>query len=755
MNEQFFRDILDSLFAFVGVLTPDGTLVEANRAALEAASLSSDDVVGKPFEETYWWCYSTEAQARLRASIASAAAGKAVRYDEQVRLANERFIRVDFALAPVFGPDGRVIYLIPSGVDITERTRVEEALRQSQAQLAGIIGSAMDAIITIDADQHVILFNSAAERMFGCPASEAVGRPIDRFIPEPMRSMHRSYVDNFGRTSVSRRSMGNLGEVFGVRAGGEQFPIEASISQIESDGQKLYTVILRDVTSRVQAEERLREQAALLDHAQDAIVLRDLDDHVIFWNKGAQRLYGWTPEEALGKSARDLIYAGQSEQFDEAMTVVIEHGEWVGERRQFAKDGSEICTQCHLTLVRDEDGKPKSILAINTDVTEKKRIEAQFLRAQRLESIGTLAGGIAHDLNNVLSPILMAVRLLRLRFPDDESQNLLAALQASAERGAALVNQVLSFARGVEGERMSLQPKHLIREVVKIIKDTLPKSIEITLSAPDNLWPVSGDPTQLHQVLMNLCVNARDAMPVGGRLTISAENTRIDENNGRMNVDAKPGDYVLTRVSDTGVGIPPENIDRIFEPFFTTKDQGSGTGLGLSTVLGIVKSHGGFVDVYSEHGKGAEFRVYLPAIEPAIHAHLVEDERAAPKGHGELILVVDDEAAIRQITRATLEGQGYSVLTASDGTEAISIYAQNRERIRAIIMDMVMPYLDGATAIRALKRLNPDVRVIATTGFKAPDPAAELAEASVAFILPKPYTAEKLLQMLPEVLAGE
>lgn len=754
-GDRFFRDVLDNLFAFVGVLTPDGTLIEANRAALDVAGLSPEEVIGKPFEETYWWSYSEEAQARLSAAIELAAGGEASRYDAQARLGPDHFITVDFAMIPVVGLEGQVTYLIPSGVDITERKRIEEALRQSQATMAGMIGSAMDAIITIDSSQRIILFNSAAEAMFGCSASDAIGQPVDRFMPERFRGTHREHVEGFGRTKVSRRSMGSLGAVFGLRSDGKEFPIEASISQIENDGQRLYTVILRDIAARIETEERLREQAALLDQAQDAISVRDLEDRILFWNKGAQRLYGWTAEQAVGKSIRDLCYRSPAEGFDAAKATVLQTGDWTGEPRQVAKSGADLVTEAHWTLVRDEEGKPKSVLAINTDVTARKRIESQFLRAQRLESIGTLAGGIAHDLNNVLSPILMAVRMLRMKFADDDSQNLLATLQASAERGAALVSQVLSFARGIEGERIALQPKHLMKEVVKILKDTLPKSIEITLSTPVDLWAVAGDPTQLHQVLMNLCVNARDAMPLGGKLTIEAENALIDENYARMNIDSKPGPFVLVRVRDTGVGIPSENIDRIFEPFFTTKEHGRGTGLGLSTVVGIVKSHGGFVSVYSEPDSKTEFRVYIPAIEPALSTDLGELEADLPMGHGEIVLVVDDETAIREITKATLEGQGYSVLTASDGTEAIALYAQKKERIKAVIMDMMMPYLDGPATIRALQKLDPAVKIIASSGFIGSDRSAEIANANVRFFLQKPYTAEKLLRTVADILAAE
>jgi signal transduction histidine kinase len=426
----------------------------------------------------------------------------------------------------------------------------------------------------------------------------------------------------------------------------------------------------------------------------------------------------------------------------------MEKGEWSGEMRQVRRNGEEIVVEGRWTLVRDEKGQPASILVINTDVTEKKSMEAQFLRAQRMESIGTLAGGIAHDLNNVLSPILMAVQMLQLKIKDQASQQLLDMLQTNAERGGNMVRQVLSFARGVEGERVALQPKHLIKEIVKIMQETLPKSIEITYRLPEDLWVISADATQVHQVLMNLCVNARDAMPNGGAITIKADNTFVDENYARMHIDAKAGRYVVITLSDTGTGMPPETLRRIFDPFFTTKDMSKGTGLGLSTALAIVKSHGGFINVYSEVGRGSQFAVYFPAMQ-APEATGVVLPSDLPVGHGELILVVDDEDAIRQITKGTLETFGYRVLTASDGTEALALYADNRDEIKVVLTDMLMPFMDGPATIRALQRLDPKVRIIAASGLTANKPG-ELE--GVEVFLTKPYTAEKLLKVIAEVL---
>jgi hypothetical protein len=511
----------------------------------------------------------------------------------------------------------------------------------------------------------------------------------------------------------------------------------------------LFEQVQTELVERQRAEQKIREQAALLDIARDAILVRDLTNQILFWNKGAERLYGWQAQEALGKSASELLYK-ETMPVQEALKTVILSGQWDGELYKVTKFGKEIIVESRWTLVRDEAGKPTSILSVDTDITQKKQLEAQFLRAQRMESLGTLAGGIAHDLNNVLAPILMSAQLLQMKTLDERSQQLLKTVEANAKRGGALVKQVLSFARGIEGKRVILQVRHLISEIQHVATEIFPKSIEFYMDLAPELWSVSGDATQLHQVLMNLCVNARDAMPDGGTLSISAENMFIDQNYARMHLEATVGPYIVITVADTGMGIPPEMVDRIFEPFFTTKEQGKGTGLGLSTVIGIIKSHGGFVNVYSEVGQGTQFKVYLPAVE-GNQTQSVEDMEL-PTGNGELILVVDDEAAICEVTKTSLETYAYRVLTASDGIEAIALYAQHKNEISVVLVDMMMPSMDGPTTIRTLQKINHHVKIIAVSGLDSSDKVNAAISAGVKAFLSKPYTAQELLKTINSVV---
>ncbi|HEY9674934.1 MAG TPA: response regulator [Waterburya sp.] len=510
---------------------------------------------------------------------------------------------------------------------------------------------------------------------------------------------------------------------------------------------------IRYALERRRAEQKIREQAALLDVATDAILVQNLQNQILFWNKGAQRMYGWKAEEALGQDANHLLCkAEQLSRLEEVRALVALEGSWYGELKQVKRDGKEMIVESRWTLVQNEQDKPTSILIVNTDITEKKQLEAQFLRAQRMESIGTLASGIAHDLNNVLAPILMSVQLLSLKLHDEQTRQWLKILEDNARRGAELVKQVVSFARGVKGDRTLVQVRHIISEIKQIAKETFPKSIDVRTDIAQDLWTVSGDATQLHQVLMNLCVNARDALPDGGMLSISAHNLIFDEQSARMNLDAKAGSYIVIKVSDTGTGIPTEILDRIFEPFFTTKELGKGTGLGLSTVLGIAKSHGGFVNVSSQLGEGTTFELYLPAL-ATTHKPAPEDPEI-PRGHGEIILVVDDEAAIRQITQTSLETYAYKVLTACDGIEALALYAQHKDEISVVLIDMMMPAMDGAMTIRTLRKINSQIKIVAVSGLASNEKLVQARRFGVKTFLYKPYTTKELLKTINEILSN-
>ena len=386
-----------------------------------------------------------------------------------------------------------------------------------------------------------------------------------------------------------------------------------------------------------------------------------------------------------------------------------------------------------------------------SDLTERKSLEANYLRSQRMESVGSLAGGMAHDLNNVLSPILLSISMLKDMVTNADGQRCLDAIEASAQHGANLIENVLSFARGREGRRAPTRISRVIADTVQLAQKTFPRSIQINVFVPPDLWLVQGDATQLHQIFMNLLVNARDALKEGGSIFVSAHNEELPEA-WCTPFRAKGGSYVVTTVRDTGPGIPADIAERIFEPFFTTKALGSGTGLGLATVHGIVTGHGGFVRLVSAPGEGASFEVCLPA-EPQARGEVpVPGESVEVRGSGELILLVDDEPAIRTVGSQTLRSQGYRVVTAEHGRHALEVFGEHQHEIRLVLIDLMMPVMGGAACIVKLTAMNPDLPIVVSSAMHPT--SDQLAGATFKHFLPKPYTAATLLRSVRRALSA-
>jgi PAS domain S-box-containing protein len=662
---------------------------------------------------------------------------------------NGEDIWLELDIVPVTDATGRHTHWISIERNITERKRATEALRQKDNLLkvggrVGKIGgwTALPAANAVEWSDEIYV-------MLDWPRASppTLGEFLSIFSSDS-RASFRAALDAcvVRGTSFDREFQITTcaGELKWVRVAAE--PALAESGQVSS-----VHGALQDTTSMKQVEERLREQAALLDKAQDAIWVLNLDGTVAFWNRSAERIYGWTADEVRHRGARELLF-NNTQVFDRCQQAVLDEGEWVGEIEHKTQEGKQLLLVSRWTLVKDEAGQPRSILAINTDITHQKLLEQQFLRAQRMESIGTLAGGIAHDLNNVLAPIMMSIELLKDSLPDPDDQAVLKTIEVSARRGADMIKQVLSFARGVEGKRHEVRISDVLHDLDQILSETIPKNISIVSSVAPDLWQVQADPTQLQQVLMNLCVNARDAMPGGGRIAISADNMSVDEHYAAMNIEARVGAYVKIEVEDNGTGIAPDIQERIFDPFFTTKPVGEGTGLGLATTLAIVKSHGGFVRMYSEVDKGTRFRIYLPADPSAQGTRDIDPRTTVPRGNGELIMVVDDEAAIRQVTRQTLEAYGYRVVVASNGAEAVALYAQNIQGIALVLTDMMMPVMDGPATVQALRQINPLVRLIGASGISQNGKVAKATGSGLDHFLPKPYTAEVMLRLIDTVL---
>ncbi|HEX3718126.1 MAG TPA: response regulator [Verrucomicrobiae bacterium] len=513
----------------------------------------------------------------------------------------------------------------------------------------------------------------------------------------------------------------------------------------------------RYVKETKQAEDLIREQAALLDLASDAILVRDLSGNVSFWNKAAERLYGYSATDAIGAPLAALL-KHEMEVLAATESQLLAYGEWNGELRKRTREGAEVIVNSRWTLLRDDQNRPHSVLIIDTDITEKKKLEAQFLRAQRIESIGTLATGMAHDLNNILAPILMSAGFLRWNLREEEREKAIGRIELSVKRGAEIIQQVLTFGRGIDGERVAVNPGSVVDEISRIISQTFPKNINVEVDNQPGLWSIIGDPTQIHQVLLNLSVNARDAMLNGGTLSVRARNLSLTEPLPALPTPAPAGRYVLFEVSDTGCGIAPADRERIFDPFFTTKEIGKGTGLGLSTALGIVKSHRGVVIVDSEPGRGATFRVYLPASSSAARKQPRQISRVHPPGCGESVLIVDDEPDVLAGMVALLERNNYHPLAARNGEEALALVASHQGPVDAVITDIAMPTMDGVALIRNLQGIKPGLKIIATSGqgtdMNGSLRSQELKLLGVSSFLAKPYGSDELLTALHQLLNG-
>ena len=754
-NEAFLNTVVENIPHMIFVKdAKELRFLKFNKAGEKLLGYSRTELVGKNDYDLF----PKELADRFTVNDRQVLRGKAVmdipEEPVQTRDQGERIVHTK--KIPVFDNAGRLVYLLGISEDITERKEVEAELSRERDLWRTLLDNSPDHIYFKDSQSRFIKSSKAQARQFGVASpDEMVGKTDFDFFAEAHARPAFEDEQEIIRTGQpiigkEEREVWNDGHV--TWASSTKMPMRDNTGKIVG-----IMGVSRDITERKQAEEHIREQAALLDKAQDAIMVMDLEDRVVFWNKSAERIYGWNAAEAIGKTPVDLFLGGAvSPRHAEARKTIAERGEWSGELQEVRKDGRTVTVQGRCNVLYNEQGRPKGRLIINTDVTEKKKLEAQFLRAQRMESLGTLAGGIAHDLNNVLTPLLVSVQVLKEKVTDDDGKRLLQSLETNVQRGAGLVKQVLAFGRGMEGERIVIHPKHIAREIKQMINETFPKSVAFELHTAPDLWTITGDPTQLHQILLNLSVNARDAMPDGGKLSLDMENVVLDEAYAGMNLEARPGPHVCFTVSDTGTGIPKEIQEKIFDPFFTTKAPGKGTGLGLSTTLAIVKSHGGFIHCYSEPGKGSTFKVYLPANPSRASAENVAAEKIRlPQGHNKLVLVVDDEEPIRKLAQKALERYGYRVLLAADGTEAVSLYMPRQSEIDVVITDMAMPKMDGLATITALKSINPDIKIVGSSGLASDGGVAKAMAAGIKHFIPKPYTAETMLLTLHEVLNGK
>jgi two-component system, cell cycle sensor histidine kinase and response regulator CckA len=732
-----FYESQDAVYA----LDLDGRFIDVNQALADRLGYSRDELLAMGFAPTVEGGDS----AHVAEHFSRAVAGETVRYlATGVRRDGSTF-RADVVNTPLI-VDGSVRAVLGVARDIDDIENARRTQESLEAVFESTLNEISDGLFFLDTDFVFTYVNPRAEQLSQRTREELLGTTMWDSFPLMVGS---EFGIGYRRALAEQRK---------VTVRERYDPYDAVLEATAYPTQAGLAIHVRDVTeeeaSRVALAEnelRIASQAALLDSARDAIIVRGLDHRVRYWNLAAANLYGWSADEAVGSSIRELLYL-TPEAFDAATAAVLENGEWQGDIEQLARDGRVILADCRWSLVRGADGEPEAIFAVNTDVTSRRRHEDSALRAQRMQSLGTLAGGIAHDLNNVLTPLLMSTQLLAAEETDPAKQATLAVIETSAKRGADMMRQVLEFARGVEGRRIHVDVQRLLGDTEAFCRESMPKSITVTVTADEDCWMAVGDPTQLLQVLLNLVGNARDAMPEGGDLRISAQNVAvIDAFSARL---PTPGRYIHLRVEDTGGGMPPEVAQRVFEPFFTTKGVGEGTGLGLATSASIVQSHGGGMQVYSELDFGTRFDIHIPAAAPTTvkpNASVPTAIPEIPRGAGQLVLIVDDEPTIRLAARVALEQFGYRVAVAANGQEALDYLAQFPDEQPLIVSDMAMPVMDGPALLAELSRSHSQLPVLVTSGLSRWKPDPRLRQAYLA----KPYSSEQLRREVARLYAAD
>jgi two-component system, cell cycle sensor histidine kinase and response regulator CckA len=748
-SQQELTDFVENAPIGMHWVAADGRILWVNQAELDLLGYAREEYIDHSIVE-----FHTD-QAIIEDILCRLANNETLHSYEARLRCKDGSIRHVLIDSNVLRENGEFIHTRCFTRDITARKQTELSLQESLKSLEFQKFALDRAAIVAITDRHGVI--TYVNEQF-CQISKYSREELLGQTHRIINSHH--HPPKFFRKLWSTISSGKVweGEIKNKAKDGSFYWVWTTIVPFsDSTGKPFqYLAIRFDVSPLKSVEESLRESEkrfrSLSESSPMGIFQADTQGQYTYANARWQSMSGLTLEQSLGKGWMQSIYReDRAVIFTQWQDCVREKSDFSAEFRLIKPDGELRWISTRAAAIANEDGEAIGFVGTHEDISDKKSLEQQFLHAQRLESLGTLAGGIAHDLNNILTPILAAAQLLPLTLPnlDERNQRIVQMLVDSSRRGSNLVQQILSFARGMDGQRTLLQVGHLLAEVISIIRQTFPRNIEIERDIlTRELWTVSADATQLHQVFMNLCVNARDAMPDGGTLSITAENLLTDENYARMNLEAHVGPYVVITISDTGFGMAPHVIEHIFAPFFTTKKEGKGTGLGLSTVMGIIKSHGGFINVYSEVGTGSYFKVYLPATESAVPAHFAEDAANPLRGNGELILTVDDETSIREITKISLEAFNYQVITAKDGVEALALFAKQYQEISFVLLDLMMPSLDSATIIRTLQTIDPQVQIITMSGLATSESLVSSMSQNVRAFLAKPFTAQDLLQTL-------
>jgi two-component system cell cycle sensor histidine kinase/response regulator CckA len=782
-----FRVLFESAPGLYLVLRPDLTIVAVSDAYLRATMTQRESILGRPLFEVFPdnpGDPSADGVRNLRASLERVRQNRVPdtmavqKYDirrpesEGGGFEERYWSPIN---SPVLGPGQEIVYIIHRVEDVTAEYAAEQALRTSHQKLQVALDGAALGMWDWDVVTGAVTYDTRWYSMLGYEPGELEGhiRTWERLVhPEDMALVTKLLETQLGQEhgffeaeirmrhkNGSWRWIFTRGQVFSRDDAGR--PVRAvgthlDITERKRAAEELHRFNLRLEELVAKRTAEMRQALATLDATENAALIFDPETlRFTYANEGAVQQLGYSNQELLAKTPPDI-----TPKFDEAkfrgLLAPMLRGEVRSHRFTTVhrhRHGHDISVEISLQYVAPARERPRFIY-IASDITERQRHERLALRSQRLESIGTLAGGIAHDLNNALAPIMLGVELIKMEYPKESETTTM--FESSVRRSAEMVRHLLNFAKGAEGERVPVHTERLVNEMENMMKGSFPKNIHLVVKCAKDLPTILADATQLHQVLLNLCVNARDAMPHGGTLTLEAKFREVDAAYASSVPDARPGHYVALRVRDTGTGIPPEILDRIFDPFFTTKGPDKGTGLGLSTVVGIVKGHGGFLQVYSQPGQGSTFTAYLPVDRAGHETELISKTAAIEfRGQGETILLVDDEPSVREMARVVLRRLNFNPLTATDGADGMMQAAQHRMELRAIITDLHMPHMDGLAFIRALRRMLPELPVLVTSGRMEEAVAEEFKSLGVTKRLDKPFTELQLAEALRSLLAGK
>jgi two-component system, cell cycle sensor histidine kinase and response regulator CckA len=744
-SEDLYRTLVEE--SFDGIYLQQGhTIAFANSRVCEMLGYGKEELEGMD----YWLIYHPDYRALIRERSLARMRGETVPAQYEVKfLRKEGSVfdgEINAQAIQVRGEPGVQVWVR----DITERKRAEEALRRSEKLLTNILSASPIGISYMEGGR-IKWANQAMARLFGHEHQD------DWFGREPVeffgsREEYRSVQAAFFKSLLEGRPAET--ETKFRREDGLTFQGYLTAAALDnSQPWKGVVTTITDISARKRSEEARWRLEAAIEQAAETIMITDENGQIVYVNPAFERTTGHFRSEVLGQNPRLLKSGKHGQEFYESMWQTLASGKiWNGHFMNKRKDGTLYEEEATISPIRDTSGKIINYVAVKRDVTREVMLEKQLQHAQKMEAVGTLAGGVAHDFNNLLQVVGGYTDLILLgKSAEDPDYTKFLGIKKSVENGADLVKRILTFSRKVETTPRPVDLNHALKQALELLLRTIPKMIEVHLSLTDELKSIRADPGQLEQIILNLALNAKDAMPEGGELFFETQNVLLDETFCRTHFDSRPGDYVLLTVSDTGYGMGKDVTDRIFEPFFTTKKPGEGTGLGLSMVFGIVKTHGGQITCYSEPGVGTTFKLYFPALK----TETLSDAKGTmefPAGGQEGILLVDDEEVIRDLGREMLNLVGYRVITAGTGQEALRIYRERGNEVSIVILDLVMPEMGGLKCLVELLKIDPAARVLIASGYSAEGLAREALKSGARGFVGKPYNIKQLLKSVRDVL---